>query len=363
MAESKKNRENTLTCPICMETFQKPVTLPCQHSFCRECIGVYADKSKPGQTDESCSTGSEGIHQLISCPVCRTSTDIGREGIAGLPPNFHPAEIVEKFSSAVKVEDDIPYCSLCEDDIQVKAVKFCTDCSLLYCKDWLISLHPMRGAMKRHGLISSVEYLAQETTQRQVSRMNNQVSSRHAPETPAVLSRTTDLEKVLQGTKESLSGAMRQRSKLQENQELHIQEVEKAYCAALEALQAWRQQSLGNIKICCSQWSVGFSAILQHFQIQAQEMERMVQASKDLLASVDVEFLQGSIGFTKTIDDQLNEIRADLEKHEDSKQTLLDFVQHDLVFLRHVTVKRDSARKSGHRSSSRWTNVTLMCYQ
>ncbi|XP_064595752.1 E3 ubiquitin-protein ligase Trim36-like [Liolophura sinensis] len=166
MAESKENPEEVLTCPICVETFRKPVTLPCQHSFCRECICVYAGKSKPGQTDEvSCSTRSESGD--ISCPVCRTPTSLGREGVAGLPPNFHLAEIVERFSSAVKVEDDTPYCSLCEDDNQTKAVKFCTDCCFLYCKDCLATFHPMRGAVKRHRLISSLEYISQETSQRQ----------------------------------------------------------------------------------------------------------------------------------------------------------------------------------------------------
>ncbi|XP_064595770.1 E3 ubiquitin-protein ligase TRIM9-like [Liolophura sinensis] len=316
MAESKENREEVLTCPICVETFRRPVTLPCQHSFCRECIGVYADKSKPGQADGvSCSTGSEGVHQLISCPVCRTPTSLGREGVAGLPLNFHLTEIVERFSSALEAEDDIPYCSLCEDDNQAKAVKFCTDCCFLYCKDCLVSCHPMRGAMKRHRLISSVEYLSQETSQRQTSSRDEQSSqqascARHGQpfglycipcRMPAFLNKTSELEKVLQETKESLSGVTRLYNKIQ--------------------------------------WSVECSAILKHFQLQAQEMERMVQASKDLLASMDVEFLQGSTDFTKTIDDQLNEIRADLVKHEVSRKKLLDSIQHDQVVPRQVTVK------------------------
>ncbi|XP_064595947.1 probable E3 ubiquitin-protein ligase MID2 isoform X1 [Liolophura sinensis] len=380
MAESKENREAVLTCPICVETFRKPVMLPCQHSFCRECIGVYADKSKPGQTDEaSCGTGSEGIHQLISCPVCRTPTSLGREGVAGLPLNFHLAEIVERFSSAVKFEDDTPYCSLCGDDNQAKAVKFCTDCCLLYCKDCLASFHPMMGAMKRHRLISSLEYLSQETSQRQTTGRDEQTTqqascARHGQpfglycvpcrmvicvgcvvdhpkhavqdipsaaenDKPAVLNKTSELEKVLQETKESLSGVTRLHNKIQEAQELHTQEVERAYCAALEALQAWKQQSLDGIKTRYSQWSVECSAVLKHFQLQAQEMERMVQASKDLLASLDVEFLQGSTDFTKTIDDQLNQIRADLVKHEVSRQKLLDSLQHDQVVPRQVTVK------------------------
>ncbi|XP_064596599.1 uncharacterized protein LOC135463219 isoform X2 [Liolophura sinensis] len=169
--------------------------------------------------------------------------------------------------------------------------------------------------------------------------MNNQISKRHVQDMPAVLNKTCELEKVLQETKESLSGVSRLHNKIQETQELHTEEVERAYCAALEALQAWKQQSLDGIKTRYSQWSVECSAILKHFQLQAQEMERMVQASKDLVASMDVKFLQGSTDFTKIIDDQLNEIRADLEKHEVSRQKLLDSLQHDQVVPRQVTVK------------------------
>ncbi|XP_064596387.1 uncharacterized protein LOC135462994 [Liolophura sinensis] len=437
MAESKQNRDDVLTCSICMETYRQPVILPCQHSFCRECIHLYADKSKSVQTDEtSDSTGSEDIHQQIACPVCRASTSLGREGVAGLPPNFHLAEIVEKFS-AVKVEDDAPYCSLCEEENPAKAVKFCTNCGVFYCQECL-NYHPMKGPLKRHRLISSLEYLSQKSSQGQGSwdHQSTQQPScaghgqpfilycvpcrmviclgcvvdhpKHAVldiksaaenDKPAILNKISELEKVLQETRESLSGVMRlhkeiqvcifhdtcsacvvphtllthfdyveycYHSQIQENQELHTQEVEKAYCAALEALQAWRQHSLDGMKTRYSQWSVECSAILKHFQLQAQEMEGIVQASKDLLASMDVEFLQGSTGFSKTIDDQLNEIRADLEKHEVSKQKLLDFIQRDLVVPRHLTVKETAqesqdleATVSGHMSRPGVTKPTL----
>ncbi|XP_064596361.1 uncharacterized protein LOC135462969 [Liolophura sinensis] len=152
----------------------------------------------------------------------------------------------------------------------------------------------------------------------------------------------------------------------EENQELHTEEVEKAYCAALEALQAWRRHSLDGIRTRYSQWSVECSAILKHLQLQAQEMETMVQASNDLLASMDVEFLQGSTDFTKTTDDQLNGIRSDLEKHEVSRQKLLASVQLDQVVPRQVTVKETmqerqdlEAAVSGQISPLRVTKPTL----
>ncbi|XP_064598271.1 probable E3 ubiquitin-protein ligase MID2 isoform X1 [Liolophura sinensis] len=338
MAESKQNRDDVFTCSICMETFRKPVMLPCQHSFCRECIGLYADKSKPVRADETSGiTGNEDVHQLISCPVCRAPTSLGREGVAGLPPNFHLAEIVERFSSVVEVEDDTPYCSMCEVENHAKAVKFCTNCGVFYCQECLANYHPMRGPLKRHRLISSMEYLSQDTSQGQVSRHHQSTQqatcSRHGQpfclycvtcrmviclgcvvdhpkhavqdiksaaenDKPDVLTKTSELEKVLQETKESLSGVMRLHKKIQENQDLHTQEVEKAYCAALEALQAWRLHSLDAMKTRYSQWRVECSAILKHFQIQAQEMESIVQASKDLLTSMDVEFLQVSQMYT-----------------------------------------------------------------
>ncbi|XP_064596571.1 probable E3 ubiquitin-protein ligase MID2 [Liolophura sinensis] len=407
MAESKQNRDDVLTCSICMEIYRQPVILPCQHSFCRKCIHLYADKSKSVQTDEtSDSTGSEDDHQQIACPVCRASTSLGREGVAGLPPNFHLAEIVEKFS-AVKVEDDAPYCSLCEEENPAKAVKFCTNCGVFYCQECLAICHPMRGPLKRHRLISSLEYLSQETSQGQVSR-DHQSTQQQQPscaghgqpfglycvpcrmvicmgcvvdhpkhavldiksaaenDKPVVLKKISELEKVLQETRKSLSRVMRLHKKIQENQELHTQEVEKEYDAALEALQAWRQHSLDGIKTRYSQWNMECSSILKHLQLHAQEIEGMIKACKDLLGSEDVEFLQGSTGLSKTIDDQLNEIRADLEKHEVNKQKLLDFVQDDVVVPRHVTVKETmqesqdvEAAVGGQKSHPRVTKPTL----
>lgn len=51
--------EKILECPVCMDTYKKPKVLPCQHSFCLECLfKAYRD-------------GHRFSPFKIKCPVCR----------------------------------------------------------------------------------------------------------------------------------------------------------------------------------------------------------------------------------------------------------------------------------------------------
>ncbi|VUZ42231.1 unnamed protein product [Hymenolepis diminuta] len=38
--------ESVLECPICLELFNDPVMLPCQHCFCWQCISICAKRPK-----------------------------------------------------------------------------------------------------------------------------------------------------------------------------------------------------------------------------------------------------------------------------------------------------------------------------
>ncbi|XP_053400127.1 E3 ubiquitin-protein ligase Midline-1-like isoform X3 [Mercenaria mercenaria] len=59
--------ESILNCPICMEEYNDPRILPCQHSFCEKCLSSYIKdltKAKP------LKKGS------FPCPICRHKTKL-----------------------------------------------------------------------------------------------------------------------------------------------------------------------------------------------------------------------------------------------------------------------------------------------
>ena len=47
-------------CSICLSAFNEPKTLPCDHTFCRECLQTYIDK--------------ENVEESFTCPLCRRKT-------------------------------------------------------------------------------------------------------------------------------------------------------------------------------------------------------------------------------------------------------------------------------------------------
>ena len=68
--------EEQLTCPICLEHYTNPKTLPCLHSFCQKCIEVLPLEKK-----------NETYY--LSCPTCRHRTELPEEGAGAFPVAFH----------------------------------------------------------------------------------------------------------------------------------------------------------------------------------------------------------------------------------------------------------------------------------
>ena len=67
--------EEHLTCPVCLDIFRNPKGLPCQHSFCHDCLQPAGTHLEDGQ-------------RVLKCPSCRETAQLPDGGISALPPAF-----------------------------------------------------------------------------------------------------------------------------------------------------------------------------------------------------------------------------------------------------------------------------------
>ena len=120
--------DDELTCSICLEMYRDPVSLPCLHSFCLECIKRIRPQTNPSLR------GSV----FIVCPQCRIKVTLQwKGGVDNLPRNFDLANIVSKLrqqkekSQERKVGKECTTCPTHKKDIGL----YCTTCYALMCMD------------------------------------------------------------------------------------------------------------------------------------------------------------------------------------------------------------------------------------
>ncbi|XP_034645022.1 zinc finger protein RFP-like isoform X2 [Trachemys scripta elegans] len=115
-ANPAKTLQDELTCSICLEYFKDPVSLDCDHSFCRACI----------------TPCWEGFDTDVSCPQCReifpqrnlrlnrqlrTIVEAARELRLQTGREPEPERLCEKHKEPLKLfckEDEIPICLVCD---------------------------------------------------------------------------------------------------------------------------------------------------------------------------------------------------------------------------------------------------------
>ncbi|CAH1233909.1 TRIM2 [Branchiostoma lanceolatum] len=78
-----------LKCSICLELFTRPKVLPCQHTFCQDCLQDHA-----------------GWGGTFQCPNCRQQVGLPRQGVAGLPDNLMAANMCERLQKQTTISGD-----------------------------------------------------------------------------------------------------------------------------------------------------------------------------------------------------------------------------------------------------------------
>ncbi|XP_072440475.1 E3 ubiquitin/ISG15 ligase TRIM25-like [Chiloscyllium punctatum] len=136
--------EEELTCAVCLHVYQDPVILPCQHSFCLNCIN---------------NTWKNVSNKLgVNCPQCRRTFKPKPQ----LQKNFTLRNIVEKYhQSQVTAAESTPVmCEYCMENPS-PAVKTCLKCDTSFCSLHL-KPHLVKKTYQDHILIEPLDDLTKK---------------------------------------------------------------------------------------------------------------------------------------------------------------------------------------------------------
>ncbi|XP_078022661.1 E3 ubiquitin-protein ligase TRIM21-like [Epinephelus lanceolatus] len=140
--------EDQFLCSICLDVFTDPVSTPCGHNFCKNCI-----------------TEHWNISDRCQCPLCKETFTIRPD----LRVNTLFSEMVAQFRQSAQQKasssssqqqaakpGEVP-CDVCTGT-KLKALKSCLVCLASYCETHL-EPHLTMSGLKRHQLIDPVENL------------------------------------------------------------------------------------------------------------------------------------------------------------------------------------------------------------
>ncbi|XP_051267943.1 tripartite motif-containing protein 16-like [Dicentrarchus labrax] len=138
--------QERLCCSICLDPLKDPVTIPCGHSYCMNCIKSYWDE--------------EDQKKVYSCPLCRQTF---RQRPA-LVKNTMLADLVEELKKTEPQAAPADLCYAGPGDVscdfccgrKMKALKSCLQCLVSYCEQHL-QPHYESAAFEKHKLVDPSE--------------------------------------------------------------------------------------------------------------------------------------------------------------------------------------------------------------
>ncbi|XP_069023488.1 E3 ubiquitin-protein ligase TRIM39-like isoform X4 [Embiotoca jacksoni] len=128
--------EDQFLCSICLDVFTDPVSTPCGHNFCKNCI-----------------TQHWTVTDRCQCPMCEEKFDSRPQ----LRVNTLFSEMVAHSSEQQAAKPGEVPCDVCTGT-KLKALKSCLVCLTSYCETHL-QLHLTTSSLKRHQLTKPVENL------------------------------------------------------------------------------------------------------------------------------------------------------------------------------------------------------------
>ncbi|XP_022069069.1 E3 ubiquitin-protein ligase TRIM39-like [Acanthochromis polyacanthus] len=141
---TRQMTEENFLCSICLSMFTKPVSIPCGHNFCLQCITDYWST----------------LDTVFQCPLCNEKF----YNKPMLRVNAFIAEMAAQFktspshSDSDQAENEDVLCALCTGTNKLPALKSCLVCLMSFCQTHL-HRHINVAALKKHKLIDPVANL------------------------------------------------------------------------------------------------------------------------------------------------------------------------------------------------------------
>ena len=115
-----KNLEKHVTCSICLETYTKPKTIACLHTFCLKCLEEHALR-----------TQRQGRFQ---CPDCQAEVNILEGNCFGnLPTGFLQNSLLSLLAVRQSSDGSQISCGICKK--KSAEISYCFGCEKLLCRD------------------------------------------------------------------------------------------------------------------------------------------------------------------------------------------------------------------------------------
>ena len=128
-----------LECSICKEVVKNPRTLPCFHSYCKDCLDKYVNQHRQDKPRED-----------LNCSVCRTNFTLDPEGVEGMPRNHFISNMLDVMTVQNQMKA-VP-CSYCQEP----SVGRCVTCEVFMCKKCLQAHNDFPG-FRDHSVLSMAE--------------------------------------------------------------------------------------------------------------------------------------------------------------------------------------------------------------
>ena len=260
-----KELEQQLTCPVCLDIYTNPKSLPCLHSFCRHCLEglpVYSQENK----------------YFMKCPTCRTSAELPEPtGPAAFPVAFHINNLKEVYR--LMKQERVMNCSKHDDSLRI----FCEFCQELVCPDCAISDHRNHQCASVEDSYSKHHQMI-ETRLNSISKMMDDIINALT----VLTNRENEIKKQGDMVKQEIHlTAEEMIEKIRQSERQLTREVETAVDSKLQVLSGQKglaETSLSQLKDCKEfvEQSLKTGSHQQVLMSKKQMMECMSHVTKDI---------------------------------------------------------------------------------